>query len=91
MEIGMRVAFELRMVEGAWRDDMLSLALTCRALRDPALDEVWYKVDELYDLVRQMPHELWDPDQNESEGQGEDEEPEKVNILCSSLSKHASS
>jgi hypothetical protein len=73
LEIGRRVAYELSNLEDSEWSDLLNLAFTCRALREPALDEYWYEVEDIDDLMREMPRQLWDPEEN-AEDVGVDEE-----------------
>ena len=39
--------------------DLSSLARTCRALLDPALDVLWYHQRSLTNLVKCLPDDLW--------------------------------
>ncbi|EIW79847.1 hypothetical protein CONPUDRAFT_74179 [Coniophora puteana RWD-64-598 SS2] len=40
--------------------DLLALALTCKAFRDPALDALYYEIRSLADLFMCLPRDLWD-------------------------------
>jgi hypothetical protein len=64
LEIGTRVAHELSKLEGSEWSDLVNLGRTCRALREPALDEYWYEVLQIENLMQQMPRQLWDPKEN---------------------------
>lgn len=41
------------------RDTLLSLAITCRAFQDVALDIIWHTQDTLVPLIKCMPADLW--------------------------------
>jgi hypothetical protein len=40
------------------KKSLAALAQTCLALREPALDALWYELDDLLPLVKCMPHDL---------------------------------
>jgi hypothetical protein len=41
------------------REPLARLARTCQALREPALDALWYELHGLIPLVKCMPKDLW--------------------------------
>ncbi|KAJ7089107.1 hypothetical protein C8R44DRAFT_686666, partial [Mycena epipterygia] len=42
------------------RGDLVSLARTCQAFRDPALDAVWHTLTSLVPLLRCLPPHIWE-------------------------------
>ncbi|KAF9448670.1 hypothetical protein P691DRAFT_800453 [Macrolepiota fuliginosa MF-IS2] len=44
------------------QSDLASLARTCRALSEIALDSLWYEIDGIGPLIRCMPRDLWEID-----------------------------
>ncbi|KAF9445512.1 hypothetical protein P691DRAFT_263929 [Macrolepiota fuliginosa MF-IS2] len=44
--------------------DLASLARTCRALSEIALDSLWYEIQGIGPFIRCMPSDLWERDGN---------------------------
>ncbi|KAF9232048.1 hypothetical protein BU15DRAFT_55452 [Melanogaster broomeanus] len=45
---------------------LAALARTCRAFKEPALDMLWFELDDLSPLVRCLPRDSWNDDREES-------------------------
>ncbi|KAH9944746.1 hypothetical protein B0H21DRAFT_451518 [Amylocystis lapponica] len=44
---------------GEYHPHLASIARTCRAFQEPALDRLWYYQFNLYNLVKCMPSDAW--------------------------------
>lgn len=45
--------------------DLASLARTCRAWTEIALDSLWYQIDRIDPLIECMPRDLWERDEDD--------------------------
>lgn len=47
------------------RSDLASLARTCRAWSEIALENLWYKIDSMEPFIKCMPQGLWQDGQDQ--------------------------
>lgn len=48
-----------KILDYAPKRDQFSLAITCKAFAEPALDTLWHEQRSLVPLIRCMPQDLW--------------------------------
>ncbi|KAK7045210.1 hypothetical protein R3P38DRAFT_2883052 [Favolaschia claudopus] len=63
--------------EKLWKEQLqqvLNLAITCRAFSEPALDLLWKRQDTLFNLLKTFPPSLWEVQVQDSEDFDEDSE-----------------
>jgi hypothetical protein len=59
-EVVCLICNELQVTKFGWT--LANLARTCTALQDPALDALWYELDDLSPLIMCMPLDAWEED-----------------------------